>query len=96
VIIDETQKKPSATLIRLVNPSSRNVVSDPCVGSIKGGRGTKGNVMKKDPFWVLIGNAYDGLQDGGEVVTMKAGSAVYYWFYQNGSSGNRVGDFEGS
>jgi hypothetical protein len=69
-------------VVRPVNPSPRIVVSGGCVRSIEW-RGGKGKVMKRDPFWVLIGDAYDGLQEGGEAVTMKAGSAVYYWFYQN-------------
>jgi hypothetical protein len=38
--------------------------------------------MKKDPFWVLIGDAYDGLKEAGEAVTIKAGRAAYDWFYQ--------------
>jgi len=49
--------------------------------------------MKEDPFWVLMGDAYDGLQEAGGVVTIKAGRAAYYWFYQNiknlGISGGR-------
>ena len=39
--------------------------------------------MKEDPFWVLMGDAYDGLKEAGEAVTIKAGRAAYYWFYQN-------------
>ena len=38
--------------------------------------------MKEDPFWVLMGNAYDGLKEAGEAVTIKAGRRAYYWFYQ--------------
>jgi hypothetical protein len=36
--------------------------------------------MKVDPFWVLMGDAYDGLQEAGEAVDIKAGRAAYYWF----------------
>ena len=39
--------------------------------------------MKEDPFWVLMGNAYDGLKKADEAVTIKAGRAAYYWYYQN-------------
>ena len=38
--------------------------------------------MKEDPFWVLMGDAYDGLKEAGEAVTIKAGLAAYYWYYQ--------------
>ena len=38
--------------------------------------------MKEDPFWALLADAYDGLNETGEVVTIKAGRAAYYWFYQ--------------
>jgi hypothetical protein len=38
--------------------------------------------MKEDLFWVLMGDAYDGLNETGERVTIKAGRAAYYWFYQ--------------
>jgi hypothetical protein len=38
--------------------------------------------MKEDPFWVLMGDAYDGLKEAGEAVTIKAGLATYYWYYQ--------------
>jgi hypothetical protein len=38
--------------------------------------------MKEDPFWVLMGDAYDGLTETGEAVTIKAGLAAYYWCYQ--------------
>ena len=39
--------------------------------------------MKEDPFRVLMGDAYDGLKETGEAVTIKAGRAAYYWFYRN-------------
>jgi hypothetical protein len=39
--------------------------------------------MREDPFWVLMGDAYDGLKEAGEAVTIKAGRAAYCWFYQN-------------
>jgi hypothetical protein len=38
--------------------------------------------MKEDPFWVLMGDAYGGLKEAGEAVTIKAGRAAYDWFYQ--------------
>ena len=38
--------------------------------------------MKEDPFSVLMGDAYDGLKEAGEAVTIKAGLAAYYWYYQ--------------
>jgi hypothetical protein len=38
--------------------------------------------MKEDPFWVLLGDTYDGLKEAGEAVTIKAGLAAYYWYYQ--------------
>jgi hypothetical protein len=41
-----------------------------------------GQVMKEDPFWALMGDAYDGLKEGGEAVNIKAGRAAYYWFQQ--------------
>jgi hypothetical protein len=39
--------------------------------------------MKEDPFRVLMGDAYDGLKETGEAVTIKAGRAGYYSFYRN-------------
>jgi hypothetical protein len=42
-------------------------------------------MKKEDPRWVLIGDAYDGLREVGEVVTMKAGRAAYHWIYWNKS-----------
>ena len=38
--------------------------------------------MKEDPFWVLMGDAYNGLKEAGEAVTIKAGRAAYDRFYQ--------------
>jgi hypothetical protein len=38
--------------------------------------------MKEDPFSVLMGDAYDGLKEAGEAVTIKAGLAAYYWYCQ--------------
>jgi hypothetical protein len=38
--------------------------------------------MKEDPFWVLMGDAYDGLKETGEAVTIKAGLAAYYWYHR--------------
>jgi hypothetical protein len=38
--------------------------------------------MKEDPFLMLMGDAYDGLKEAGEAVTIKAGRRTYYWFYQ--------------
>jgi hypothetical protein len=38
--------------------------------------------MKVDPFWVLMGDAYDGLKEAGEAVNIKAGRAAYCWFHQ--------------
>jgi hypothetical protein len=55
------------------------------VGSLKGGSRRKIKVMKEDdPRWVLIANAYDGLQEVGEV-TIKAGRVVYHWIYKDKS-----------
>jgi hypothetical protein len=42
-------------------------------------------MKKEDSRWVLIGDAYDGLRDVGEAVTMKAGRDAYYWIYRNKS-----------
>jgi hypothetical protein len=39
--------------------------------------------MKEESFWVLMGDAYDGLKEAGEAVTIKAGRAAYYWFYRH-------------
>jgi hypothetical protein len=53
--------------------------------SLEGGSGRKIKVMKEgDPRWVLIADAYDGLQEVGPV-TIKAGRAVYHWIYRNKS-----------
>jgi hypothetical protein len=41
-----------------------------------------GQVMKEDPFWALMGDAYDGLKEAGEAVNIKAGRAAYCWFHQ--------------
>jgi hypothetical protein len=38
--------------------------------------------MKEDPFLVLMGDAYEGLKEAGGAVTIKAGLAAYYWYYQ--------------
>ena len=32
---------------------------------------------------MLLGDAYDGLKEAGEAVTIKAGLGAYHWFHQN-------------
>jgi hypothetical protein len=43
----------------------------------------QGDVMNKDSFSVLIGDAYDGLEKTGEPVTMKAGHAAHAWVHRS-------------